>query len=74
MGSPSLGRSSSEELVRQVLVVQVLPMSDIVGADRLQVPVPERCDPHLLPGRWYRQMLYAVTSVGVGHRDAVGVR
>ena len=37
MGSPSLGRSSSEELVRQVLVVQVSPTSGIV------VPTACRC-------------------------------
>jgi hypothetical protein len=46
-----------------LLVVEVLAAAGVIGADRLQVPVGYRADPHLLPCRRDHQQFAALHLV-----------
>jgi hypothetical protein len=46
-------------------VIEVLPPASVVHADRLEVSVGYRADPHLLPSGWNHQQLAALDLFGV---------
>jgi hypothetical protein len=43
-----------------LLVIEVLPPTGVIGADRLQVSIGNRADPYLLPSRRDDQQLAAL--------------